>query len=100
MGLLLGLANCPAILPTLTIGRFVPEVSMIAICKITRNVSRILSAWNSEKLSAQSPPCSKKPLPSATSASELLRDLTSPAKTSGGNPFKVSRTLFKCSGSL
>ena len=39
--------------------------------------------------------CNKKPLPSATSASDLCSDRTSPAKTRGGKPFSVSRTLFR-----
>ena len=51
---------------------------------MTLKVSLILSALNSEKLSAQSPPCNRKALPSDTSLSWLLRDLTSPAKTRGG----------------
>src|SRR5690606_40017932 len=46
---------------------------------------RIVSAPCSAKLSAQSPPWSRKPLPSATLASEALRRRASPAKTSGGN---------------
>ena len=36
----------------------------------------MLSGWNSAKLSAQSPPCNKYALPSATSAKAFLRDLT------------------------
>ena len=76
-------------------GKFVPEVKTTAICKITLNVSRILSALNSVKLSAQSPPCNKKPLPSDTSANERFKDLTSPAKTRGGKLFKVPSTLDK-----
>ena len=44
----------------------------------------MLSGWNSAKLSAQSPPCNKKALPSATSARAFFKDLDSPAKTRGG----------------
>ena len=51
-----GLANCPAMRPIFTTGVEPPKVSTIAICKMSRNVSRMLLALNSAKLSAQSPP--------------------------------------------
>ena len=38
-----GLANCPAILPTLTTGHEAPKVKTTAICKITLNEFFILS---------------------------------------------------------
>ena len=79
-----GLANWPAMRPTFTTGRPPPKVSTTAICSSTRKVSRILSGWNSAKLSAQSPPCSRKALPSATLAELAFRLRASPAKTSGG----------------
>ena len=44
----------------------------------------MLSGWNSAKLSAQSPPCSKNPFPSTTSASCSFKCLVSPANTKGG----------------
>jgi hypothetical protein len=80
-----GLANWPAMRPTFTTGQAAPKVSTTAICNRTRKVSRMLSALNSAKLSAQSPPWSKKPRPSATSPKVAVRRRASPAKTSGGN---------------
>ena len=56
----------------------------MAICKITRSFSRMLSAENSSKLSAQSPACSKKALPAATRAKLFCSERASPANTSGG----------------
>ena len=60
-----GLANCPAMRPIFTTGRLAPKVSTTAICSSTRKVSRMTLAVKSPKLSAQSPPCSTKALPSA-----------------------------------
>src|SRR5262245_53345658 len=51
---------------------------------MTRSFSRMLSAENSSKLSAQSPAWSRKALPAATSASERSSERDSPANTSGG----------------
>ena len=42
-GELLGLENCPAILPIFTTGNDAEKVKTKAICKITLNVSLILS---------------------------------------------------------
>jgi hypothetical protein len=42
-----GLANWPAMRPTFTTGLPPPKVSTTAICRITRKVSRMLSAVNS-----------------------------------------------------
>ena len=42
-GELLGLENCPAILPTLTTGKDAEKVKTKAICKITLKVSLMLS---------------------------------------------------------
>ena len=61
-----GLANWPAMRPIFTTGTPAPKVSTTAICSRTRNVSRMMLAVKSAKLSAQSPPCSTKALPSAT----------------------------------
>jgi hypothetical protein len=44
----------------------------------------MLFGWNSAKLSAQSPPWSRKALPAATWASDAVNSRASPAKTSGG----------------
>ena len=90
VGALLGFENCPAILPTLTTGTEADAVKTKDICKRTLNVSLILSGWNSAKLSAQSPPCNKKALPSATSAKDFFKDLDSPAKTKGGYFFNFT----------
>ncbi len=57
------MANWPAIRPTLTTGCCAPNVSTTAIWRKARKKSRILSAPCSRKLSAQSPPCSRKPFP-------------------------------------
>ena len=57
------------------------------------NVSLILSGWNSAKLSAQSPPCNKKALPSTTSAKDFFSDLVSPAKTKGGYFLSLPKTI-------
>ena len=51
-----GLANWPAMRPTLTTGMPPPYCMVTAICSITRNASRILFALSAVKLSAQSPP--------------------------------------------
>ena len=80
-----GLTNWPASRPTFTIGEAAPKVRTTAICNKTRKVSRILSGWNSAKLSAQSPPCSRKAFPSQTSPRVRFSFRASPAKTSGGN---------------
>ena len=79
-----GLANWPAMRPTFTTGLPPAKVKTTAICRIRRKVSRILSARNSLKLSAQSPPCSRKALPPATSAKSAFSRRASPANTSGG----------------
>jgi hypothetical protein len=70
--------------PTFTTGRSAANVSTVAMLRKTQNVSRILLALNSAKLSAQSPPCSRNALPSATAARLAKRLRASPAKTSGG----------------
>ncbi len=93
------MANCPAIRPTFTTGIEAPKVSTTAICSSTRKVSRMLSAPNSAKLSAQSPPWSRKARPSATSASRAVSARASPAKTSGGYEAIFPVTAFSASGS-
>ena len=93
-----GLANCPAMRPTFTTGTPIEYVNTTAICRMMRSFSRMLSAENSSKLSAQSPAWSRKALPAATSASEARSERASPANTSGGNPASVFRAL--CSWSL
>jgi len=64
-----GLVNWPARRDIFTTGMPPAKVSATAICSRTRNVSRIVLALNSAKLSAQSPPWSRKALPLATLAS-------------------------------
>ena len=78
--------------PTFTTGQAAPKVSTTAICSSTRNMSRMLLGWNSAKLSAQSPPCSRKALPAATAASRSSSRRASPAKTSGGKLRRVAST--------
>ena len=82
------------------IGTFIFAVKMALICKMTLKVSLILFALNSLKLSAQSPPCIKKALPSTAEASFCLRLLHSPAKTNGGNFSIFFNAFFKASLSL
>src|SRR5215475_10966443 len=79
-----GLANWPPMRPILTTGNAAAKVSTTAICRNTRKKSRMLSAPCSAKLSAQSPPCSRKACPTATRPSACLRLRASPANTSGG----------------
>ena len=79
-----GLANWPAMRPSFTTGTPPPKVSTTAICSSTRNVSRMMLAVKSPKLSAQSPPCSTKAWPSEASARPCFSRRASPAKTSGG----------------
>jgi hypothetical protein len=81
---LLGLANWPAMRPTLTTGTPDPYVSTTAIWRMTRSLSRMLSALKSWKDSAQSPAWSRNALPAATSASVDVRARASPANTNGG----------------
>src|SRR3978361_2106132 len=52
----------------------------------------MLLAPCSAKLSAQSPPCSRKASPAATRASAFFRLRASPAKTSGGNVASCAST--------
>ena len=85
-----GLANWPAMRPTLMTGTPVEYVRTTAICRITLSLSRMASAENASKDSAQSPACSRKALPSATSASWDVSALASPANTRGGT---VARCL-------
>src|SRR3546814_8670411 len=75
---LLGLANWPAMRPSFTTGSLEAKVSTTAICSRTRKVSRMLLGWNSAKLSAQSPPCSRNAFPAATCASWLFSSRASP----------------------
>ena len=58
-----GFANCPAMRPTFTTGIPAAKFSTTAICSSTRKVSRIVLVLNSAKLSAQSPPWSRKASP-------------------------------------
>src|SRR5258707_13352938 len=55
----------------------------------------MLLAPCSAKLSAQSPPCSRKASPAATRASDFFRLRASPANTSGGNVASCASTSAK-----
>src|SRR5205809_659154 len=79
-----GLANCPAIRPTFTVGTPVLYINTTDICRITLSLSRMLSAVNSANDSAQSPAWSRKPSPLLTAASDSRNERASPANTSGG----------------
>jgi hypothetical protein len=70
--------------PSFTTGTCPPKVSTTAICSSTRKVSRMTFAVKSEKLSAQSPPCSTKASPARRRPSFFFSARASPAKTSGG----------------
>ncbi len=94
-----GLANWPAMRPIFTTGRSAPKVSTVAMLRKTQNVSRILLAVNSAKLSAQSPPWSRKALPSATCARLDIKLRASPANTSGGWVFSRASTADSAAGS-
>ena len=87
-----GLANCPAILPSFTTGTPAEYVRTTAICKMTLRRSRMESAENDSKDSAQSPACNRNALPSDTRPSSAVRRRDSPANTSGGNPRSCLRT--------
>ena len=93
------MANCPAIRPTLTTGRAAPYIRTTAICSKMRNISRILLAPKSSKLSAQSPPCNKKALPLATSPSDFFSRMDSSAKTKGGYLCSFRSTHFNTAAS-
>ena len=86
----LGLANCPAILPTLITGKLEKYCKTAAICKIVLIRLRIESAVAAANVSAQSPPCNQNALPSAASAILDFKLSHSPAKTKGGKVFKVA----------
>src|SRR5947209_19836249 len=58
---------------------------MTAICRTTRSFSRMFTAENVSKLSAQSPAWRRNALPAATWPRAAVRLRASPAKTSGGN---------------
>ena len=72
----------------------------MAICNNTLKLSLILLALCSANDSAQSPPCNKKALPSATSAILFLNLLASSAKTKGGLIDNSFSTLFTLARSL
>ena len=93
------MANWPAMRPTFTTGQAAPKVSTTAIWSTTRKVSRMLSGWNSAKLSAQSPPWSRKESPAATLASARFRLRASPAKTSGGAVTSSDSTASRAAAS-
>ena len=69
--------------PIFTTGSDAPNVSTTAICSSTRNVSRMTLAVKSEKLSAESPPCSTNALPSAASARCAFSRRASPPNADG-----------------
>ena len=67
-----GLANWPAMRPTFTAGTPVEYVSTTAIWRITLRRSRMESAENASKDSAQSPPWSRNAWPVATRPSSVV----------------------------
>jgi len=77
---------------TLITGIWPPNMRTTPIWRMTRKVSRMLLALNSLKLSAQSPPWSRKAFPMAAWPSFSSRFLASPANTIGGKEERVSRT--------
>ena len=84
--------------PTLTTGSAAAKVSTTAICRKTRKKSRILSAECSAKLSAQSPPCSRKASPARPCPACVFSLRASPAKTSGGKPASCLSTSPSAAG--
>src|SRR5580692_1746390 len=85
--------------PTFTTGTSAAKVNTVAMLRKTQNVSRMLFAENSVKLSAQSPPCNRKALPSDTRASAEVRLRASPANTSGGWVRSRASTAAKAAAS-
>ena len=99
VGLERGLANCPAARASLTTGSAAPYVSTVAICSMILRLSRMRGAVRSRKLSAQSPECSRKPRPAATSPSARRNCRASPANTSGGMALISAATASTAAGS-
>ena len=64
VGSVRGLANWPAMRPTLTTGSIAPYVRTADICSMTFSRSRIAGAETSLKDSTQSPACSRNARPS------------------------------------
>src|SRR5438270_34751 len=87
-----GLANWPAMRPSFTTGTPEPYVNTTAICRMTFSLSLIESAEKPSKDSAQSPACSRKARPSATSPNAAVNRRASPANTSGGRAARRLRT--------
>ena len=79
-----GLAYWPAMRATLTTGMLAPYVSTTAICSSVRMLARMCGSVLSTNVSAQSPPCSRKALPRATSASRPLSFSISEGTVTGG----------------
>jgi len=73
-------------------GIWPPNIMTTLIWRRIRKVSRMLLALNSLKLSAQSPPWSRKAFPRAASPRRSSSVRASPAKTIGGNASSVWRT--------
>src|SRR6185437_3420733 len=67
-------------------GCFSPCTSTRLICSSTLSRFEMIGLLQSAKLSAQSPPCSRKRRPSCASASACFSASTSHEVTSGGNP--------------
>ncbi|AKF86199.1 hypothetical protein MFUL124B02_23130 [Myxococcus fulvus 124B02] len=98
-GLERGLANWPAMRPTFTTGLPPAKVSTSAIWRMRRKVSRMLSEVNSLKLSAQSPPWSRKALPWATWARAEVSLRVSAGFTSRGSRDSSSSTRVRARAS-
>src|SRR5262249_36653774 len=79
-----GLAYWPAKRPTRITGFLAPCVSTRLICSRIFNLRVMSSAEQSERLSAQSPPCSRNRLPTAASPICCFNAATSHEVTRGG----------------
>src|SRR5690606_32402880 len=94
-----GLAYWPAKRPTLTTGRRRPWTSTRLICSSTLSRLEMVPDSQSLKFSAQSPPCSRKRLPSWASASCRLSAKISHEVTSGGSLRSSASVDSSASGS-
>src|ERR1700685_3691810 len=79
--------------PMRTTGRFMPDSSTRLICSNTLSCLAMRSDSHSAKLSAQSPPCSRKPSPRCAAASRSRRFSTSQDTTIGGSRALISGLL-------
>ncbi len=91
--------NWPAIRPTFTTGSVAPYVSTADICSMIFSFSRMRIVESSLNDSTQSPAWSRNARRSIARARFSRSARASPAKTSGGLPFRRSTTAAAAAGS-